>query len=256
VTGVLLKFDPPPVRVPSLPFDNMVDVWRVELDVPAMVVTERKRLLSPDEMARAERFHFECHRRRFIVGRSALRLLIGSYLERPPEAIRFAYGKNGKPRLADPPVSRHGLEFNLSHSHELALVAVCVGYEVGVDLEGVRPVGDILALADRFFSATDQAALASCPEWDRELAFYRCWTRKEACMKAVGDGIDFRLDRFHVSVEPGDGAHLLAVADDPERAAEWSLIHIAPGPGYVGALALRTTGKRCAAGSGSHRVFS
>ena len=135
---VLSRFEPPAGRV-GAPAEGEVHVWRVGLDPPGEVVAELRGLLAADEVARAERFHFEQHRRRYTVGRGALRRLLGGYLGIPPDAVRFAYGEREKPRLAEQGAGLP-LQFNLSNSSELALVAVTVGPEVGVDLEAVRPM--------------------------------------------------------------------------------------------------------------------
>ena len=238
MTGVLSEFGPPPGRL-ERPVEGEVHVWRVALDQGDEVVAGLRGVLAADEVARAERFHFERHRRRFTMARGALRRLLGGYLGTAPEAVRFEYGAREKPRLAEPgSTSGSGVEFNLSHSSEMALVAVTVGPEVGIDVEAVRPMEDALAISERFFSAAERVVLAACPESERDEAFFRCWTRKEAYVKAVGDGIALGLDRFDVSLEPGAGARFLALEGDLERAAAWSLVHIEPGPGYVGALAL------------------
>lgn len=235
--GEVLSEFVPPVGAVEPPAAGEVHVWRVALDPPEELVAELRALLSPDEVARADRFHFARHRRRFTVGRGALRRLLGGYLGRAPEGVRFAYGAREKPHLAEPPPGSP-LRFNLSNSSELALVAVTVGVEVGIDLEAVRPMDDALAISERFFSAAERTVLAACPEGERDQAFFRCWTRKEAYVKAVGDGIALGLDRFDVSLDPGEGARLLALEGDPARAAAWSLTHVDPAPGYVGALAL------------------
>ncbi len=236
MSAVLSSFEPPSGRVDP-PSEGEVHVWRVALDPAEEVVARLRGVLAADEVARAERFHFEKHRRRFAVGRGALRRLLGGYLGTAPEAVRFAYGERDKPRLAE---QRAGLplRFNLSNSAELALVAVTVGPEVGVDLEAVRPMEDALAIAERFFSAAEREVLRHVPPGERDQAFFRCWTRKEAYVKAVGDGIALGLDRFDVSLDPGAGARFLALDGDPARAAAWSLTHIDPAPGYLGALAL------------------
>lgn len=233
MSEVLSTFEPASAAAPRLLAVGEVDVWRVPLDPPAGAVADLRRLLSPDERARLARFRLPLHRRRFTVARGVLRRVLGGYLRRPPAALRFAYGERDKPRLAGP------LEFNLSHSSELALLAVTVGCGVGIDLEAMRPLADAPALAERYFSVAERSALAAYRDDDRERAFFRCWTRKEAYVKAVGDGIPLRLDRFDVSLDTGSRARLLALADEPAGAAAWSLIHIEPGPGYVGALALR-----------------
>jgi len=232
MADVLSSFEPPTPAV-EVPGEGEVHVWRVDLDQPDDVVAGLRRVLSDDEAARAERFVFERHRRRFTVGRGALRRVLGGYLGSAPEAVRFEYGERGKPRLAE-----RGVEFNLSHSAEMALLAVTAGVEVGVDVEAVRRIEDALRISERFFSATERAVLAECPAAERGAAFFRCWTRKEAYVKAVGDGIALGLDRFDVSLDDGEGARFLALEGDARRAAEWSLTHIDPGAGYVGALAL------------------
>lgn len=234
MSGFVSEFVPAPAEM-SPPVAGVVDIWRLPLDSPPATAAELARLMSPDEAMRACRFRRERDRRRFTVCRATLRLLLGGYLGQRPAAIRFAYGRHDKPRLADPTAGR--LEFNLSHSSSLALVAVTAGCPVGIDVEALRPLPDAPALAERFFSAAERAALAAYPEGERERAFYRCWTRKEAYLKAVGDGVAARLDRFDVSLEPGN-ARLLAVGGDQALADTWSLAHIEPGAGYVGALAL------------------
>lgn len=234
MSRVLDRFEPAPAAV--LPDPGEVHVWRVPLDPLEGEVARLRALLSPDETARADRFHFDRHRRRYVVGRGALRRLLGAYLGRRPESLVFEYGAREKPRLADRGAA--ALEFNLSNSEELALIAVTPAIELGVDLEALRPMEDALAISERFFSAPERAALAACPPAERDAAFFRCWTRKEAYVKAVGDGIALGLDRFDVSLEPGGAARFLALEGDPARAAEWSLTHLEPGPGYVGALAL------------------
>jgi 4'-phosphopantetheinyl transferase len=235
MSAVLSRFEPPAGDV-GVPAEGEVHVWRVALDPGDEAVAELRGLLAADEVARAERFHFEKHRRRYTVGRGALRWLLGGYLGTAPEAVRFAYGEREKPHLAE---QRAGppLQFNLSNSSELALVAVTVGPEVGVDLEAVRPMEDALAISERFFSAAEREALRGYPPSERDQAFFRCWTRKEAYLKAIGDGIALGLDRFDVALDPGAGARFLALEGDPTRAAAWSLTHIDPAPGYLGALA-------------------
>lgn len=238
MTGILSQFVPPPAGPRSPPAVAEVDVWRVALDAPPDVVSVQRRLLSPPEAARADRFQRARHRRRFTVARGALRWVLGSYLRRPPQAIELTYGERDKPRLAGPVVGHGNLQFNLSHSAELALVAVTSGAEVGIDVEAVRPLADAAELAERYFSPGERAALAACSDAERQAAFYRCWTRKEAYVKAVGDGVGLGLDRFEVSLDAGGGARFIALADAPAGASAWSLVHLEPAPGYIGALAL------------------
>jgi 4'-phosphopantetheinyl transferase len=231
-------------------------------------VAALQRLLAPDELARADRFRFDRHRRRYAVGRGRLRELLGGYLGLAPAALVFGYGEKGKPYLAGPAgAAAGGLAFNLSNSHELALVAVAAGggpaggigsvprppvapaataaptpIELGVDLERLRPMPDALQIAERYFSAAERRVLAAVAEAGRDEAFFACWTRKEAYLKAVGDGLSAPLDRFDVSFAAGEPVRFLAINGDPAAAASWSLFHLRPEPGYLGALALPDPG--------------
>ena len=236
-------FAPRPATAPARPAAGEVHLWAIPLDPPPARVAAARRRLADDERARADRFRFDRHRRRFTIGRAALRELLAGYLRCAPEAVRFTYGEKGKPSLA-PPAERVGgpLRFNLSNSHELALAAVAVGVEVGVDVERLRPMPDGLRIAERYFSAAERAALAALPEDERDAAFFNGWTRKEAYLKAIGDGLTVPLDRFDVTLAPGAPARILALAGDAAAAARWSLLHLRPAAGYVGALALPEPG--------------
>jgi 4'-phosphopantetheinyl transferase len=209
---------------------DVVDVWRVALEAPSRV-----EYLSPDELARAGRFRFDRHRRRFIAARAALRAVLAGYLGQHPRKIQFLYGEHGKPHLDDPPP----LEFNLAHSGELALIAVTGTHAVGVDVELERDNVADEGIAERFFSASEVAALHSLPTEQRQAAFFRCWTRKEAFLKATGKGLSFGLDQFSVSLLPAEPAALLSVPTGTENPARWSFFHLDPGTGYQAALAVR-----------------
>jgi 4'-phosphopantetheinyl transferase len=187
-------------------------------------------LLAPDERERAARFVHDVHRRRFIVARAALRRILGAHLGVAPATLRFTEGAHGKPAL-----DGTGLEFNLSHSHELALVAVTRDAPVGVDVEHLRPVADALGIARSHFAPSERAALAAAPADARDLVFLRGWTRKEAFIKAIGEGLSHPLDQFEVSLT--DEARFLGIGGDPAAAARWSLFSFEPAPGYLGAVA-------------------
>jgi len=219
---------PPPLGA------DEVHVWRIELLPSPGVLARLGRHLSPDERRRAERFRFERDQRRFHAARGALRELLGGYLDAEPERLGFAEGAHGKPELAAPGGS--GLRFNLSHSGELALCAVARGRELGVDIEQARELADAEAMARRFFSAAENAALAALPDAERLGAFFRCWTRKEAYLKAVGAGLLQALDGFDVTLFPEAGECGLSVRGRPEEAARWSLLALAVDPGYAAAL--------------------
>jgi 4'-phosphopantetheinyl transferase len=216
---------------------NEVQLWSATLDQPVGVVGELRRLLSGDEVARARRFRFERDRNRFVVGRAVLRLLLGRYLEQPPDTIRFSYSAHGKPDLTD---FSGKVMFNLSHSEDLALYAFCLDVEIGVDVERFRRRHAREDVAERFFSPSEVAVLRSLPPPGRPEAFLRCWTRKEAFVKARGDGLSLPLDQFDVTLAPGEPARLLRTAWAPEEAASWSLHDpSADLPGYIAAVAVR-----------------
>lgn len=241
---ILERFDPAPSR-PPLPGEREIQVWAVPLDPPAAEVARLGRLLAADETARAERFRFDRHCRRYIVGRGVLRTLLGHYLDRDPRQVSFRYGPNEKPYLAEPapgPDAAHRLEFNLSNSDDLAVVAFTRGEEVGADVEKLRPLPDALDIAERFFSAGERRVLAKVPREEREQAFFRAWTRKEAYLKAVGTGITVPLDRFDVSLAPQDPPRILAMEGDEEKGARWSLFHLEPAESYLGAVAIQGDG--------------
>jgi len=226
------RFAAPPAELEP-PGPDEIHVWSVPLDPPAERVAAHRRLLSDDEIRRADRFRFDRHRRRYAVGRGVLRTLLGRYLGTDAAAVAFRYGDNDKPYLAD----EASLWFNLSNSDELAVVAFGTSAELGVDVEALRPMPDALAIAERFFSAAEREALAAVPAAERDRAFFRCWTRKEAYLKAAGTGITVRLDAFDVTLAAGEPARMLAVDGHPERAAAWRLHHLEPAPGYLGAVA-------------------
>ncbi|MBN1891064.1 MAG: 4'-phosphopantetheinyl transferase superfamily protein [Thermoflexales bacterium] len=223
----------PPAEL-SLTNDE-VHVWRAALDPPADSVRQLAQTLSPDEGERAARFHFERDRRRFIAGRGVLRALLGRYLGLEPERVCFRYGPRGKPRLAD---VDDAPRFNLAHSHELALYAFALDREIGVDLEHVRPMPDAGQIAARFFSPGENAAWLALPESQRLEAFFNCWTRKEAYLKACGDGLARPLDQFEVSLAPGEAAALLRVPGQEEEAARWWLHALEAADGYIAAMAV------------------
>ena len=213
-----------------------VHVWRVSLGPASADVEGMLSLLDEEEKARADRFRFQRDRVRFVVAHAALRRILSHYLQRPPAVLSFRQNQYGKPSLTGPD---DWLHFNLSHSGGLALVAVAAGGPVGVDVEVMRDDFGGEAIARRFFSPSEVEALFSLPQEQRTPAFFLCWTRKEAFIKAVGKGVSFPLDGFAVSLQPDRPARVLWVQDDPQEAERWTLVDLAPGPGYAGALALR-----------------
>lgn len=227
-----------------------IDAWRVELEQPDEVVAALGRVLSPDETARATRFVFARDRRRFVVTRASLRVLLGRHLDVPARAIRFAYAAHGKPALA-PGSTGAPLHFNVSHSQELALIALAPDAPLGVDVEAVREMRDLADIAARYFTAAEAETIASVPPDERTLAFFLCWTRKEAFAKALGDGLTLALDRYRVACRPGDPARILEIDGDPAAAAAWSVCDLRPAPGFVGAAVGAAIG--AAGGDGAAR---
>jgi 4'-phosphopantetheinyl transferase len=212
-----------------------VHVWSRRLDDGAVATAELLTVLSGDERARAERFHFERDRVRFIVARASLRQILGAYLDTAPARLAFAYGPQGKPALAWPPAF---VTFNLSHSGELVLYALARARRVGIDVERRRPVEDVEGLAATVFAAAERAELASLPADQRIEAFLDGWTRKEAFIKAVGEGLSHPLDTFVVSLAPAAPARLVCVGDRPGAACGWSLHALTTEPGYTASLAV------------------
>lgn len=215
-----------------------VHVWRARLDEPAESVTALQenflRTLDDDERVRASRFHFEKDRRRFVLARGFLRALLARYLQTTPEEVSFSYGPYGKPALSG---ERESLRFNASHSHELALFAFVQEHEIGVDVEYIKRDLMTEEIAQHFFSAAEIRSLSTLPEAEKTAAFFRCWTRKEAYIKAFGSGLSHPLDKFDVTLAPGEPARLLRDHLDPTAAARWSMFNLEL-EDYAGALAV------------------
>ena len=227
---VLTEFQAPGKHVPLLAADR-VHVWRVRLDQDEATTARMQRLLSGDELARAARFHFPHLRTHYVAARAALRLLCGAQTGTPAQNISFAYTQNEKPFLPGAV-----LRFNVSHAHTVGLLAFALDREIGVDIEYVRDRIDAGQIALRYFSPAEISDFLSVANADRQQAFYNGWTRKEAYIKAIGDGLTFPLDRFRVSLIPGEPARLIEVDSAPTEAARWKMAAIDPGPGYTAAL--------------------
>jgi 4'-phosphopantetheinyl transferase len=214
-----------------------VHVWRASLNLERSKIQSLQQILTADERSRAERFYFQKDQEHFIVARGLLRAILGRYLDMKPSQLRFYYSHHGKLALARE-LGRHMLRFNLSHSHGLALYAITHCREIGVDLEYVRPNLAYEHIAERFFSSREIDALRAMPANTQKQAFFNCWTRKEAYIKAKGAGLLLPLDQFDVSLVPGEPAVLLSTNADPQDASHWSLQELVPRPGFVAALAV------------------
>src|ERR1700694_895628 len=215
--------------------DDEVHVWRTTLDMAASGFAKLWQILSPEERERADRFHFEVDRRRSVIGRGYLRLLLGEILDLPANKLQFEYDEFGKPSLT--PRQGPPLQFNVSHSGELILIAITMGRAVGVDVERIRTDFDADSIAARFFSANEYRILASLAGPVRYKAFFACWTRKEAYLKARGVGFSLPLDQFDVSFLPDEEPRLLATRHDPAEARRWRLQALDLSSDYAAALA-------------------
>ncbi len=221
----------------SMP-DDEVHLWRVDLDAIRSEEPRWLKVLSGDETQRAARFHFPVDRQRFIASRAFLRKIIAAYLDAVPSDLTFVYSKKEKPSLG-PVFSDSGLTFNLSHSGGIALYAFSRRRDVGVDVEQVRRDFDVEEIARRFFSPQEQNELALIPAAERVEAFFRCWTRKEAYIKATGEGLSVPLTQFDVSLAPACTNALVSTRPDAAEATRWRLIKVPAGSGYIAALCVR-----------------
>ena len=222
---------------------NEVHVWRASLDLPLPSTQSLLAILSDGERARAGRFRSPRNGQRSVASRGLLRLLLAHYLAADPSQIRLRYNREGKPALADEAVAC-GLRFNVSHSQGLALFAFARGRELGVDLERMDPAVSSERIPEHFFSPRECAALRALPVEQQSEAFFACWTRKEAYIKAKGKGLAIRLDHFDVSLGPGEPAALLETAEGSQETLRWSLHDLSPAPGYAGALAIEGQGAK------------
>jgi 4'-phosphopantetheinyl transferase len=231
------KTDPRPIW--SRPLDDLdlqshqVDIWRARLDLPTEVLDQMKATLSSDESQRAERLHFPTDKDRFIAAHGCLREILARYLHCESDQLVFSKNHYGKPALRN-----HKAEFNLSHSGDLALIAVTQERKVGVDVERIRQGISSQVIARQYFSKSEVAELGTLTSEQREVAFFTCWTRKEAFIKARGMGLSLPLDSFDVSLSPNEPARLRATRPDPQEATRWTLFSLEVDPGYASAIAV------------------
>lgn len=216
-----------------------IEVLAAPLDVPLAVFESLWPLLSSVEQARANRFLGERHKREYTVGRARLRQLLGLRLDADPRLVEIVEADHGKPALGGK-WAESGLRFNLSHSGALAVYALATRRELGVDIEELRAIPDAIDLAKRFFSAAESGAVSSYPADRRDLAFLSCWTRKEAFVKAVGQGLSFPLDEFSVSVDPDEPARIVEVRGVPGPDTGWELTAFRPRATHIGAIVYRS----------------
>jgi 4'-phosphopantetheinyl transferase len=225
---------PVPRLRPTLKFDE-VHVWAASLAQPAASVRVLESLLSPQEIKRAERFRNERDRRRYTAAHGILRRVLAGYRKADARTLRFTIGKNGKPALSDES-GPTALRFNLSHTEDMALIAVTLGREVGVDVERVRPISELDSIVERYFTARERDALRGMESTTRRDAFYRCWTRKESYAKGTGGDLPVVLGGFDTMLSSGPAD--LPALDAARDAAGWNLYELLPADGYIGAVAI------------------
>jgi 4'-phosphopantetheinyl transferase len=215
-----------------------IHVWRLSLRSPDGNFQPFTETLDASERERGSRFLFEKHRERFVVGRAHVRELLAKYVGCEPNEFEYAYDNLGKPRFKDDSLSQR-IQFNFSNSADLGLLAVTLQTELGVDLEKIRPMSDMMGMAKRYFADSETEQLFRLPESQRPDAFFRCWTRKEAYLKAVGKGLTFPLRDVEVTLLADDPCMIRNINSEADDANRWSLVHIPPCVGYHGALAIQ-----------------
>jgi 4'-phosphopantetheinyl transferase len=199
-----------------------------------------RQMLSPDEKERARLFRFDEHRNSFIVSRGLLRIILGKWIGAESLAIRFIYSSRGKPAVPN----SHRVRFNLSHSGDFVVYALAMGQELGVDVELIRPVENMEDMAQHSFSAEECRELSTVPHDRRTKAFFDCWTRKEAFIKAIGHGLLYPLDRFQVTLLPDEPAGFVSINGRPGSETQWSLHDVSPVKEYAAALAVERRSSR------------
>lgn len=221
--------------------ENEIHIWCAPLQVEVTVLHALQQMLTEEEVRKARQFRFDSDRRRFIIARGVLKALLGRYLHANPSTLNFECNAYGKPSLRFP-FSKSRLHFNISHSHEVVLCAFTNARQIGIDVEYIRSDIDYEQLAKYSFSLNEQAAFYALPNAQRQQAFFDCWTRKEAYIKARGKGLSLPLDLFDVSLVPGEPAVLLSSREDPQEVTRWSFQNISSYPGYAGAFAVEGYG--------------
>jgi 4'-phosphopantetheinyl transferase len=233
---------PLPCRATAHFAEGAIDIVVTQLDLRPAAVRALAVWLSDAERIRASRFAFDRDRRRFVVTRARLRQLLGVRLDVRPQSVELMYGERGKPALARG-YAGSDLRFNVSHSDDVAVYAFASGREIGIDVEAVRVIRDADDIAARFFSRRENEAYLALDPRDKPLGFFNCWTRKEAFIKALGDGLYHPLERFDVSLAPDEPARILRVENTPGDDCGWHLESFSPAPGLVAALVVESRGR-------------
>jgi 4'-phosphopantetheinyl transferase len=217
--------------------DSDLHVWCASLNVPPEELVHYSSLLSLDELDRAKRFYFEKDRNHFIVGRGLLRTILGSYFNQEPAQIEFVYGQFGKPAIKSGQ-SDKVLEFNLSHSKDLAIYAFNWNRRVGIDIEYMIPMADMDNFAEQFFTPRETALINTLSGAQKEDAFFKTWTCKEAFLKANSSGLTVPINQVEISLKTDEVVRLNSIGSDNEQTSHWHLEILNHFPGYRAALAV------------------
>jgi 4'-phosphopantetheinyl transferase len=215
-----------------------IHLWRADLSLPDRSIQQFNQILSNDEKMKAERFHFEKDRKKFIIGVGILRTILGCYIGVEPCELRFCFGKHGKPGLSDA-FGNKKIHFNMSHSEDLALYGFTRDHEIGLDIEFIRDIPEMDKIAEQFFSIKENDVLRSLPDNKKKEAFFNCWTRKEAFIKAIGEGLSYPLSKLAVSLTPDEPSRVLTIDEDSERASKWFMWSLRPALGFTAAFAIQ-----------------
>ena len=216
-----------------------VHVWRARLSLSTVAVSRRRGSLSSEELERVDRFRSEHDRTRFVLGRIVARSVLGSCLEQPARDVQITLDYLGKPIVAAP--SETLIHFNIAHSGDYVLFALARERRVGVDVEQIRETNDLKEIAARYFSKIEYLRLLTVPERLRAESFYRCWTMKEAYLKARGEGFRLSLDAFDVAFLPSEMPRLLETRFNYVDAKQWCIYKLDLGSAYLAALATEVT---------------
>jgi 4'-phosphopantetheinyl transferase len=229
----------PPAQLLLLSRD--VHIWRASLDLPGKSVQELKGLLSSDEMRRAENFRFDRDRSLFVAARGILRLILASYLSIEPSAIRFCYEKEGKPRLQND-LGNEGIQFNLTHSEGLGLYVFARGHEAGIDVEHVREISEMEQIVEQFFLVRERVYFSALPACVKRETFFKWWARKEAYMKATGEGLLSPLDRCDALLIEEISGNPSKISRDVHEGPQWSMWDVRPAEEFAGAVVVEGEG--------------
>ena len=218
-----------------------VHIWRAGLDLPGKNIEKLRETLASDERIRADHFRFERDRSRFIAARGILRLIISRYLSVEPGAIRFIYAKEGKPKLQKA-LGKTGIQFNLSHSEGLALYVFAWNREVGIDIEYMREISQIEQIVEQFFSVRERVLFGALPLREKKETFFNWWTRKEAFIKAVGEGLSYPLWEFDAALAEEKSLDSSTILGGAQEGPGWSMWDVRPADGFTGAVVVKGRG--------------